>query len=152
RRAQPGVSSGPTPNRHEVAVERNAFARARAFLDYRPAAKWLAILGSIASAILYVLLLIVLALFADLLINRGRIANFAQLSAAEQEDFFNRWRNLEPEQREAALQHLGFSDFESIQTPDQASRLSAADRDRYVLYKALVEPKDNLPPTPAQMT
>jgi ATP-binding cassette, subfamily B, bacterial len=133
-------------------VERNAFARARAFLDYRPAAKWLAILGSIASAVLYVLLLIVLALFADLLINRGRIANLAQLSAAEQEDFFNRWHNLDPEQREAAIQHVGFGDFENIQTPDQASRLSTADRGRYALYKALVEPKDNLPPPPAQMT
>lgn len=44
-----------------------AFARARSFLNYTPLAKWFAILSGVAAALLYVALLVVLALFADLM-------------------------------------------------------------------------------------
>jgi ATP-binding cassette subfamily B protein len=58
-----------------------AFARAWRFLSYRPLAKWLALSAAVATGLLYVLLLLVLGLFVDLLVSRGRIAE--RLDATE---------------------------------------------------------------------
>jgi ATP-binding cassette, subfamily B, bacterial len=51
-------------------MDNAAFTRATRFLDYSPVAKWLALLCGIASAALYVGLLLVLFFFADLLVER----------------------------------------------------------------------------------
>jgi ATP-binding cassette subfamily B protein len=64
-------------------MDNAAFARAVRFLNYSPVAKWLAIVGGVGSAILYVCLLLVLGLFADLLVNRGEIPAFHNLSSRE---------------------------------------------------------------------
>jgi ATP-binding cassette subfamily B protein len=64
-----------------------AFARARRFLNYFAAAKWAAHGAAAATGILYVALLVVLGLFADLMVNRGRVPAFRQLAPAEQAQF-----------------------------------------------------------------
>ena len=64
-----------------------AFPRARQFLNYRPVARWLALVGSVASGLLYVALLGMLALFVDLMVNRGAIPTFERLSLAERDYF-----------------------------------------------------------------
>ena len=56
-----------------------AFPRARQFLNYLPTAKWLALVGSVASGLLYVALLVNLALFVELMVNRGAIPNLEHL-------------------------------------------------------------------------
>lgn len=68
-------------------VESTAFARARKFLDYQPVAKWSALLGAVASGVLYVVLLMVLALYAELMVNRGEIPSYQQLSRLDREAF-----------------------------------------------------------------
>ncbi len=98
-------------------MERTAFARARAFLDFSPQAKRIAILAGLASAIFYVLLVLVLALFVDLLVSRGRIPYFAQLNPAEQERFQETWKNLPEADRQKALEPLGFGSETKI-TPE----------------------------------
>ncbi|MBI3407621.1 MAG: ABC transporter ATP-binding protein, partial [Planctomycetes bacterium] len=64
-------------------MESAAFARAQSFLNYSPLAKWLAIVSGVVTAILYVALLVVLALFADLMVNRGEIPCLANLPTRE---------------------------------------------------------------------
>jgi ABC-type multidrug transport system fused ATPase/permease subunit len=60
-------------------VERAAFARARRFLNYYPGARYSALVAAVATGIVYVCLLITLAFFADLMVNRGDIPCFANL-------------------------------------------------------------------------
>jgi ATP-binding cassette, subfamily B, bacterial len=65
-------------------VERQAFARARRYLRFSPVALWLAHGAALASALLYVVLLILLGLFADLVISRGQIPPFKELPPQDQ--------------------------------------------------------------------
>jgi ATP-binding cassette subfamily B protein len=64
-----------------------AFARARRFLNYFAAAKWAAHAAAIGTGILYIALLVLLGLFADLMVNRGRIPAFHQLPTTAQAQF-----------------------------------------------------------------
>src|SRR5688500_3530221 len=70
-----------------AAVEREAFARARRFLDYSPAAKWTALAAAVGTGILYVALLIVLGLFTDLVVSRGIIPAYKDLPPRQQQAF-----------------------------------------------------------------
>src|SRR5215208_5338005 len=106
----------------------NAFSRVRSLLRYARPAQWTAILCGVATALLYALLVLLLALFVDLLVTRGRIPNFAQLPVQEQESVLREWSALPPEDREEALQHVGFGDFRTdseraeAPPPDQRAR------------------------------
>src|SRR3954466_2091896 len=93
-------------------MESSAFSRVRSLFRYTRPAQWTAILSGMATALLYALLVLLLALFVDLLVTRGRIPNFAQLSVPEQRAVLNDWSALRPEERVRALQHLGFGEFE----------------------------------------
>ena len=53
-------------------MEREAFARARSFLNYHAVARWTALIAAVGTSILYVVLLIVLGLFADLVVHGGQ--------------------------------------------------------------------------------
>jgi ATP-binding cassette subfamily B protein len=68
---------------------RAAFARARKFLNYSLAAKWSALAAAVGTGVLYVLLLVVLGLFADLMVNRGQVPAFGDLPSARQEEFLS---------------------------------------------------------------
>ena len=72
-------------------MEREAFARAWRFLNYKPAAKWAAVTCAVATGILYVLLLLVLGLFADLMVSRGRIPFYHNLPTSARDVFQNTW-------------------------------------------------------------
>jgi ATP-binding cassette subfamily B protein len=86
---------------------RAAFARARKFLNYNLGAKWSALAAAVGTGILFVALLIVLGLFADQMVNRGRIPSYGDLSAAKQEDFQDDWRDLQADDKRAALARAG---------------------------------------------
>lgn len=84
-----------------------AFVRARSFLDFDPLAKWSSLAASVGTGIIYVALLIVLALFADLMVHRGQVPTYTELSPAEQEDFLSYWQRLKSEERRQRLSDYG---------------------------------------------
>ena len=71
-------------------MDNAAFTRAARFLNYVPLAKWLAILSGVATAILFVILLLILALFADLMVNRGEIPALHNLPVREHDHFIEK--------------------------------------------------------------
>lgn len=79
---------------------RAAFARARSFLNYHPVAKWTSLAAAVATAVLYVVLLMLLGLFADLVVNRGYIPAYHGLSEFDRKQFDEQWKeplaNFEP--------------------------------------------------------
>jgi ATP-binding cassette subfamily B protein len=88
-------------------VEREAFKRAWRFLSYDRLAKWSAIVAAVWTGVLYVALLVVLGLFADLLVNRGRIPSFHDLPRVEQEDLLRQWQEGPGPQVEARWRNSG---------------------------------------------
>jgi ATP-binding cassette subfamily B protein len=99
---------------------RAAFARARRFLNYNALAKWSALAAAVGTGVLFVGLLVVLGLFADLMVNRGQIPTYGTLSAAQQDDFEDDWKDLTADEKSPALTRVGTP-------PSQVSRLAAAD-------------------------
>jgi ATP-binding cassette subfamily B protein len=92
-------------------VERTAFARAWQFLSYSPLAKWSALVAAVATGILYVGLLVVLGLFADLMVNHGRIPAYRDLPDFERTAFEDYWNNdLDQAARADQLRALGLDD------------------------------------------
>ena len=98
-------------------VERKAFTRAWRFLNYHPGAKWSAMCAAVATGVIYIGMLVVLGLFADLIVNHGRIPAYANLSARAREDVEQEWDRSPPAQRQAQLVQIGLVD-------DTARRLS----------------------------
>lgn len=74
-------------------MERAAFARARSFLNYHPVAKYVSLAASAGTSVLFVAMLMLLGLFADLIINRGQIPAFYSLSAANRQSFQKEWED-----------------------------------------------------------
>ncbi len=68
-------------------MEISAFARARKFLQYHPVAQWLAIVSSIVTALLFFALVLLLALYIDLVVNRGEVPSLQQLAPVERAAF-----------------------------------------------------------------
>src|SRR5262245_35676633 len=73
--------------------KRAAFARARSFLNYHRVAKWFAMVAAVGTAVFYVLLLMVLGLFADLMVSRGEIPAFNGICSADQRHFEEEWKD-----------------------------------------------------------
>jgi ATP-binding cassette subfamily B protein len=65
--------------------QRTAVARAWSFLNFKPVAKWSALAAAVGTALFYVVLLIVLLLFVDLMVHGGHIATHADLAPAERD-------------------------------------------------------------------
>jgi ATP-binding cassette subfamily B protein len=101
-------------------VEREAFARAWQFLRYTPVAKWTALGAAVLSGLLYVALLLVLGLFADLMVSRGRIPAYRDLIPQSRESFQHQWQALNPEERYRRFQAVGV-------TPSVAAELAGAE-------------------------
>ncbi|MCS6851865.1 MAG: ABC transporter ATP-binding protein/permease [Gemmataceae bacterium] len=88
-------------------MQRDAFARARQFLNYRPFSKWAALVAAGAIALVHVALLVMLGLFADLMVNHGRVPGLEDLPTLEQDEFLRRWEGLAAESRREALAAIG---------------------------------------------
>ena len=89
-------------------MERKAFTRAWRFLDYKPVAKWTAVTAAVVTGILFVALLAVLSLFAELLVNRGQIPSYRSLSVTDRDSFLARWggplQDMEDDQRSSLVE------------------------------------------------
>jgi ATP-binding cassette subfamily B protein len=90
-------------------VEREAFARAWKFLRFSPIAKWTAFATAVTSGILYVLLLIILGLYADLMVNRGKIPAYRDMPLTDRESFLQRWQDTSIEDRKKLLTSMGIA-------------------------------------------
>jgi ATP-binding cassette, subfamily B, bacterial len=88
-------------------VDREAFARAWRFLGYQPVAKTAAITAAILTGVFYVALLGTFGLFADLVVNRGRIPTWAELSSVDRENADRNWTDTSLEDRSRQLLALG---------------------------------------------
>src|SRR5262245_22195593 len=109
--------------------QRAAFARARRFLNYNRVAKWSALLAAVGTGVLYVGLLVVLGLFADLLINRGQIPAYRDLTPHQQEEFQTEWQSREDRRQVLADFGIQGEDLAKLDTND-FDRLSPKDKNR----------------------
>src|SRR5262245_27622546 len=119
-------------------MEPSAFSRVRALLKYARPAQWTAIISGIATAVLYALLLLVLALFVDLLVTRGRVPSFAELPPREQEVALKDWAVLSDDDRSRALQEVGFGPVENVSDRTDPDALPADVQTRVRMYRGLV--------------
>jgi len=115
------------------------FARARKFLNYNPLAKWLALTGAVGTGILYVALLLELGLFADLMVERGQISCYANLSTQDRAAFLPKIRvPVNADERKAfldeiqrELQGLDIADPEAVRlaTAENAESLESREQE-----------------------
>lgn len=91
-------------------AEPTAFAKACAYLNYNQGAKWTALAAAAGTGIVYVALLIVLWLFTDLLVYRGRLPTFHSLTPVQEARFYREWNALDMEGRRARLETIGLEE------------------------------------------
>ncbi len=87
-------------------TERNAFARAASYLSYRAVARWVACAAAVGSALCLAVLLLLLALFADVIVHRGQLPAFRDLSADEQTRVLNEWATINDAEKSQKLAPL----------------------------------------------
>ena len=87
-------------------MDRTGFSRAWDYVGYARTNKWLAILAAAFSGASYILLLLLLVLFVDLLVSRGQIPTYASLTESQRNRFREDWNSLPPEQRMQAIAAL----------------------------------------------
>jgi ATP-binding cassette subfamily B protein len=104
----------------ERQAERAAFAKACAYLNYSPGAKWVAHIAAAGTGIVAVALLLVLWLFADLMVSRGRLPHYADMTPSQQDRFHARWRALDPEVAKERLEAVGLEKDHSDEAEWQA--------------------------------
>jgi ATP-binding cassette subfamily B protein len=119
-------------------AERNAFAKACAYLKYNAGAMWLAYGAGVGTALLYVGLLAVLWLFADLMVHRGRMPDFEDLALADRRRFAAEWLSLSETQRKVLLQsvHVSEQDADALAAIDEPLDPRTHPRDQEVLWRA----------------
>lgn len=91
-------------------AEQAAFTKACAYLNYKKAAKWTAHAAAAGTGIVYVALLVVLWLFTDLIVYRGRLPTSHSLTPLQQAAFYKAWQELTPAQRYERLQQAGVTE------------------------------------------
>jgi ATP-binding cassette subfamily B protein len=116
-------------------VHREAFARARRFLNYTPAAKWAALVSAVATGIFYVALLIVFGLFVDLIVSQGAIPTFRSLPEGVRDQFLNSWASLQPEDRVAFLDPMRLDAKEQAELAS-AERARLTQENREIIWRA----------------
>jgi ATP-binding cassette, subfamily B, bacterial len=95
----------------EPKPERDAFTRALTYLSPSRKALWGAHLAAAGSGVVVVLLLVILWLFIDLMVSRGRLPSYDELTPTERERFVNDWNSVDfggqtlgEEKRKAAVE------------------------------------------------
>ena len=86
----------------------NALDRMHADFVKSPTARWGAIVSSVGAAATYSLLLLLLYLFVDLLVWRGEIPAYSQLSATQKREFADEWAARSEADRADAVARLGW--------------------------------------------
>ncbi len=121
-------------------AERAAFAKACAYLNYSPVARWLAVACGVGMAVLYVALLFLLWLFADLMVHRGAVPELDELAPQDAQHLATLWSAIpqddptEPN-REALLEAVGAD--EALAAVDPLAPTTSA-HDRHLIWRAYV--------------
>ncbi len=100
----------------------NALDRTRADFVQSPTARRGAVVSSVGSAVIYALLLVLLYLFVDLLVWRGEIPSYTQLTPSQKREFADEWASHSAADRAEAVNRLGWPDH-------RAKRLAARNDD-----------------------
>jgi len=95
---------------NEPSADADAFAKARGYLKYRSSAMWTAYLAGGVAAVLFLLQLVVLWMFVDLLVFRGRFPSFHTLTFSQQTRFLQEWNSLPPAERKGRLAAVGIDE------------------------------------------
>ncbi len=98
-----------------------ALARCRAFLDYYPLAKWLSIVSSVATAVLYVGLIVLLGFFIDLMVERGEIPAFHELPGHMRQHFLDDIAAADAERKQQVQEELKAVGIEPAQVKEWAN-------------------------------
>lgn len=98
----------------------SAFTRLRSDFLRSPVEKWGSLIGSVGACLCYMLLLVLLYLFVDLIVWKGEIPTYAQLSSARKNAFASAWSGRPVEERREAVQRLNLP-------PAQAARVAGDD-------------------------
>ncbi len=106
---------------------RSAFGRAATFLDFSAGWKWAARGAAICAAVATLGLFVVLALFVDLLISRGRVAEFGELRPAARAEYDRQAAEMAPEKRAELLRSLQAP--EAVFNEIDVGNVSASSRD-----------------------
>ena len=77
----------------EPKPERDAFTRALTYLSPNRQAVWASHLAAVGSGLVVVLLLVILWLFVDLMVYRGRLPSYDELTPAERQRFVLEWNS-----------------------------------------------------------
>ncbi len=123
---------------HET--ERNALARAASYLSYKAFARWTAYVAGVGSALCLAVLLVLLALFADVVVHRGQLPAFRDLAADEQARVLDEWWDLkEPErlQKLAPLKLAAERNDILVKASEEELTSSARNADRHLIGEAL---------------
>ena len=72
-------------------MDANPFRTVRSYLNVAPAAKWAALVSSVAASVCLVALFPLLYLFVDLLVSRGHVPSYAGLPTGQQKAFRQEW-------------------------------------------------------------
>ncbi len=150
----------------ESEPERTAFAKACAYLNYNPVAEWTAYIAGAGSCLVYVALLMVLWLFADLTVSRGRLPTFHDVPVREQNRFLEEWSKLpapetaapegeaqapavEPStnERVARLKLAGYDEASSMQLASLAPAADMNPTDLDALWRARARWRRSFTPT-----
>jgi ATP-binding cassette subfamily B protein len=97
----------------ERAAAPDTFAKACGYLNYSRLAKWTAYAAAVASAVAFVALLGMLWVFADFMIDHGRLPTYSVLPQNQQTRLLKEWIELPTKERQARLERVGYSDEES---------------------------------------
>jgi ATP-binding cassette subfamily B protein len=103
-------------------MERSGYTRAQDLLSTAQGARWLARLSAVGASLMSVYLILLGALFVDLLVHQGRIPTYQQISAAEQESLPEIWHSYPVEERQEALKRLGALSLEKLEMPPPPSQ------------------------------
>jgi ATP-binding cassette subfamily B protein len=88
----------------------NAFSKAYAYLNFNKRAKWTALLAGAGTGIVGVALLTVLWLFSDLMVWRGRVADWDELAPIQHRRIVETWETWSEEDRTSLLTDAGFDE------------------------------------------
>ena len=86
----------------------DSFAKACGYLNYSRVTKWTAHVSAVLSALVFVALLGLLWVFADFMIEHGRLPTFRRLPQPQQNRFLREWNDLPAEERQARLEAVGY--------------------------------------------
>jgi len=87
-------------------VDATAFNRLKRDFQKASVEKWGGVACSVGVAVCTLLLLVILYLFVDLLVWRGQVPRFAQLTASRQQEFAREWAGRPEEERTEAVRRL----------------------------------------------